>query len=971
MALQALQRLSWAFGIYLFFCSSQANARVWELKTSSTQLQAFATEVRKEMPEVKTSADLAKLLEELTESNSLAFLTATLESESGKILLEAEVAAVIRGIAVKTLTRAVRFDVELKVGKYIGQTDSAELRKQIQDEILLDLKNKGFYQSRLKFEPVTDEGGLAYSLYVDEGLPCLVARVETNFKLPSRVDTPFKVGMDCNISEIRTLLSELETELVNAGYNLQRIQTPELIFDDKSNTATLKVEGSLGKKIRYRVLSPSKTPGVLSIVFGDSLNKIDQSITDPDAMGSELARKYQSQGYDDVEVSRPKAVNLDEETIEYQFTVDPGPEYHIVDVQFEGLVSLTPDEASESIDLKTTIGNAPLFSQDLVVSSRDRLKNIFLSMGFWDAQVFEPRITKNPATGEVKLVFVVREGKKRVFQELVIAGNRAVSSDRIEDTFPLDTGDDFNRQVLLDFDKQVKAVYRQRGYLHVDVGVELQQNLALRDIETKVVLQINENQKSRFGEVFIKGLIKTDPVVIQREMRFKTGDDYNPDLVEESRQALADLGLFSSISMVPSETVGQDSVISYSILVRESRSGTISFGPGWSREEGLRFSVESSYNNIGGTGRKVFSKGTLNEERDQTPLGGKSLLGRYAGVGYLEPWLFDLPIDGTLAFNYRAEARDTLWEISRSAEAIISHRVRRLKPKTFIEAFTLYKESREEAEESVKDAALIDSGKLQIREVGLRHITDGRNNLAWPTRGYRLTTDLSTAGFVFGGGLKYVKWSLGYNIYREIYTDFVFAAGVTYTKYVNVQRRDGSDVLPPSERLTAGGAETNRGFRDNTLGPVFVNAAGEQIYDGGSQRSSERVELRYQIINETLALTTFLDSSNSAFSGSEEKRIREEHAILASEGQEALFADNEPYAFEKIFTTPSYMWTKNYVSYGVAGNYLTPLGSVNLSFGWPWRRCLNNRTSCDYPRGNSNYRNLLGAVVSLNIGANF
>lgn len=970
MTQQALQRLRWAFGLYLaFFLSSGAWARAWELHSGSAELQEFAREARKDIPEVNSSADLAKLLEEFTAANSLAFLTASLDGD--KIILEAEVAAVIRAITVKTLTRAIRYDIELKVGKYIGQTDSFELRAQIQDEIVSDLKSKGFYQARVRFDPEITAEGLSYTLYVDEGMGCIVARVDSNFHLPSRIDSPFKIGMNCNLSEVRTLLGELESDLVSAGYNLQRIQTPQLIYDPESNTATLKIEGSLGKKVRYRVSSPNKTPGVLSSLFGDSLNAIDPSITDPDAMGSELARKYQSQGFDDVEVSRAKAVNVDEETIEYQFQVIPGPEYRIVDVQYEGLDAMTPDEASEAIDLKVSIGNAPVFSQEVVTAARERLQNLFQSMGYWDAQVFEPRITKNPSTGEVKIVIVIREGKKRVFERLSITGNTAVSTKRLEEMFPLEAGDKLDRQVLLDFEKEVREVYRSRGYLHIQIGIELQQNRELRDIETRIAVAIQENQKSRFGEVFIKGLIKTDPIVIQREMRFKPGDNFNPDLVEESRQALADLGLFSSISMVPSETIGQDSVISYSILVREARSGTVSFGPGWSREEGLRFSIEGSYNNIGGTGRKVFSKGTLNEERDQTTLGGKSLLGRYAGVGYLEPWLFDLPIDGTLAFNYRAEARDLSWEISRSAEAIISHRVRRLRPKTFIEAFTLYKESREEAEVEVKDVALIDSGKLQIREIGLRHITDGRNNLGFPTKGYRLTSEISTAGLVLGGGLRYVKWGLGYNIYREIFTNWVVAAGFSYTNYVNVIRRDGSDVLPPSERLTSGGPETNRGFRDNTLGPVFVGNDGKQIYDGGSQRSSERLELRYQLIPETVAITGFIDSSNSSFSRTEESRIREEHAILQAEGRQATFADNEPYAFERIFTTPNYIWTKNYLSYGVAGNYLTPLGSVNVSFGWPWRRCLNYRTTCDYPRGNSNYRNLRGAVVSLNIGANF
>ncbi|MBC7531525.1 MAG: BamA/TamA family outer membrane protein [Oligoflexus sp.] len=962
-----VQQGGWLF-LTLLMLASTAFARPWELRSRSDRLQKSAADLRTHFPEIRTAADLDNLVNLFTESNSLAYLNAYLDNDT--VIIEAEIAKVIHAIQIKTLTRSIRFEVESKVGKYVGQTDSEELRKQISDEILVDLRNKSFYQARLKFIETGSSNGISYDLIVDEGLPCKVARIDANFKLPARINSPFKIGMDCNISEIRTVLSDLEGDLVKAGYNLQRIQKPELIFDPKSNTATLKVEGSLGKKIRYKVFSPAKAPGVLSIMFGDSLNSLDSSITDPDAMASELARKYQAQGYDDVQVARPVITNPDDETIEYQLSVTTGPEYRIVDVQYEGLLAMTPDEASDAIDMKASIGNAPLFSQDLVIAARERLISLYRQRGYWDVNIFEPRIIKNPSNGEVKIVFVIREGKKRIFEKLVITGNQAMKTQDIEDLVSLEQGDALDRQTLVIFEKQLRNLYRQKGYLHLQIAVDLQQNRQLRDVETKVIIQISENQKSRFGEVFVKGLIKTDPKVVQREMRFKVGDAFNPDLVEESRQALTDLGLFSSISMVPLESAGKESVISYSILVREARSGTVSFGPGWSRAEGLRFSLESSYNNIGGVGRKVFSKGTLNEERDQTSLGGKTLLGRYAGVGYFEPWLFELPIDGTLAFNYKAEARDNLWEISRSAEAIVSHRVRQLRPKTLIEGFTLYKEAREEAEGSVKDATLIDSGNLQIREVGIRAITDGRNNLAWPTRGYRITTEVSTAAFVFGGSLKYLRWGLGYNIYREIVTNWVIAAGFNYTTYSNVKRLDSSDVLPSSERLPSGGPESNRGFKESTLGPIFIAQDDKQIFDGGSREGSHRLELRYQLIPETVALTGFLDSSNSSFSTKEEERIRQEQATVEGD-KKPIFAENEPYRFEDVITHPSYIWTKNYVSYGVAGNYLTPLGSVNLSFGWPWRQCLNYQTNCLYPRGNSNYRKLTGAVVSLNIGANF
>ncbi|MCX6127527.1 MAG: BamA/TamA family outer membrane protein, partial [Proteobacteria bacterium] len=600
-------------------------------------------------------------------------------------------------------------------------------------------------------------------------------------------------------------------------------------------------------------------------------------------------------------------------------------------VQFEGLISFSQEEAAEIMNLSTKFGNKPIFNQELTRQARDVLVNRYKDRGYWDAKIFDPRVIKNPGTSEVKLVYVIKEGKRRLFEDLIVSGNKAMSVADISQILKTSEKEPLAWQQLIEFEKELRASYRLLGYLQVDMNIELVQNRQFRDIETRILLTIQEGPRARFGEITVKGLVKTDADIVTRELRFKSGDWYDPLAIEESRQALVDLGLFSSVSITPSDSnpSGKNALIAYTVYLREARSGSVSFGPGWSLADGMRFSIEGSYNNIGGRGRKIFSKGTLSEEKNQAPLGDKTLLGRYTGVGYLEPYLFNYPVDGTLTFNHKALARAQSWEISRSAEAIASHRIRGLSPRTDLSLFTLYKETREEAEAGIRRATLMESGNLQVREIGIRHTTDARNNKGWPTRGYRLVTEFSTADFVFGGDLKYTRWSMNYNIYRELRTNFVIAAGIGFTSYNNILRHNAPNVLPTSERLPSGGPESNRGFRDNSLGPVFITTdnAGKslEIYDGGSRRGSQRLELRYQAVQDTFAVTSFIDASNSFFSSTEENLIRQEFSRSASaDTKSPEFYDNQPYELDTLIRHPNYIWTRNYVSYGLSGNLLTP-----------------------------------------------
>jgi outer membrane protein assembly complex protein YaeT len=951
-------------------------AKPWDFAPGARPQRLNEDELRKNFPDIKTPEDLSNLLKAINLAEPMAEVTA--EDEGALIVIKLVSADTVSEVRIYSLTRSIRLAVESKVSKYVGNTASQEVRKQLSDEIFKVLKDHGYYLAKVQIAQRPHRGGILYEAAIDEDYPCTIRHIDYGFRLPAGIENPYKIGMYCEADEIRSRLVELETELVEAGYNQQRIQSPEIIFDPATNTATLKIMGTLGKKIEVRINSPIKSAGLVSAIFGDDLNAVDPSITDPDAMASEIMRQYKAQGYDDVEIRPQPPRTPDAETIEYPFDVRPGPEYLVTEVQFEGLTALTQEEATDVMGLTAGLSNQPIFSQDLTQKAREALQGIYKERGFWDAKVFDPRVIKNPSTGEVKLVYVVKEGKRRLFDGMVVTGNRAMPTDEIEAMLDVDEKEPLAWQHLIDFEKSMRQAYKSLGYLQVEMNLELVQNRQFRDIETKVILNVREGPRSKFGDITIRGLVKTDEDVVRREIRFAPGGWFDPAQIEESRQALVDLGLFSSVSITPSESTASsgDHAVPYTVIVREARSGTVSFGPGWSLNDGMRFSIESAYNNIGGRGRKIFSKGALNEEKTQTPLADKTLLGRYVGVGYIEPWLFDYPVDGTLTFNHKGMARDTSWEVSRAAEAIASHRLRGFQPRTDLSLFTLYKEVRVEAEEGVKRATLTESGILQVREIGLRHVTDGRNNLGWPTKGFRLATEVSLADFVFGGDIKYNKWAFSFNVYQELFENFVMAVGTSYTSYNKIKRRDAPNVLPTSERLLSGGPETNRGFRENSLGPVLTYTEDGKKTDnfyGGSRRASQRLEFRYQLIQDTFALTSFFDANNSFFSPTEERLIRQNFAESPAEGEVTPpeLYDNEPYQLDDLIRHPQYLWTKNYLSYGISGNMLTPLGSANISVGWPWRRCLNNAEDCPYPRGNSNYRQLRGAVIGINVGATF
>ena len=282
---------------------------------------------------------------------------------------------------------------------------------------------------------------------------------------------------------------------------------------------------------------------------------------------------------------------------------------------------------------------------------------------------------------------------------------------------------------------------------------------------------------------------------------------------------------------------------------------------------------------------------------------------------------------------------------------------------------------------------LIETGSVRTGRVGVRITTDQTNNISWPTKGFKTSAEGSWARFPLGGNLRYFRWNFKHSFFIGIAENWVLAFSTGFTSFQDIDLDDDQpSILPTSERLHAGGAETNRGFEPRTLGPYFrqfiendlgeyeTKAAAESI-SGGSSRGVYKMEIRHQIIPDTLAISAFLDSSNVSFSNTQMKTfegafVREANANPNNSNKDSIL-ENYSYNFTDILSKPDIIFKRNYISYGVAANILTPLGSVDLSYGIPYRRCVLDDKQCVFERGYRGNSKLESGVAHISIGASF
>lgn len=157
-----------------------------------------------------------------------------------------------------------------------------------------------------------------------------------------------------------------------------------------------------------------------------------------------------------------------------------------------------------------------------------------------------------------------------------------------------------------------------------------------------------------------------------------------------------------------------------------------------------------------------------------------------------------------------------------------------------------------------------------------------------PRGGYQARASATWATRVLGSDLRFVQVALGAATYREVRPEWVVAGQARVASFLGTAavsadtlRGGRQDVLPPDERLFAGGASSVRGFEQNTLGPgVWIyqlEQEGDEVVSsdtafvpvGGSTSAVASLEVRFPspFLRDRLRLAAFVDAGNVQVGG--------------------------------------------------------------------------------------------------------
>ena len=573
------------------------------------------------------------------------------------------------------------------------------------------------------------------------------------------------------------------------------------VVTEKPAVAQVLVQGN-------RTLATKKLLELFGLRAGELYDprKVKEGI---DQIKAEYARK----GFSNVEiVSRTEANEAANTTTVYAL-VDEGPQMRIQDILVEGNRAFSDRRILKLLTTKrkTWWFLHGVYNESVLTEDLERIKAFYRKHGYQDIDV-KQEIARDPSGRGLIVHLMLSEGLQHRVGQATIDGAVLFPEREIRQLIQLKPGAVFSDEALQEDVRLIKQYYGDRGYIHAAIAPDPQLDPATKRVN--LAYHIAEHEAVSINRIEIQGNLQTKDVVVRRELRVYPGEQFNGAKIRKSIERLYNLGFFEEVT-VDTEATASPEKEDLIVKVKESKTGSFSFGGGFSSVDRLVGLVEVEQRNFDWRNAPRFT-GAGQDLRLRAEVG---TVRRFFDLSFTEPWIFGHPLSAGIDLYDRTRLQSRNLGLAFQEE----RRGGGLRfGKEFADLahvdldYQLFRTRVSDVVDTASADLKAEQGRSTISEVGLTVTLDSRDNKFDPMKGHVLFSSADLAGGVIGGNRDFYRLQAGASHYWPHWDRFVFESRI---KAGIVQAYGGDNNVPIFERFFGGGSGTIRGFRERRVGP--------------------------------------------------------------------------------------------------------------------------------------------------------
>ncbi len=494
-----------------------------------------------------------------------------------------------------------------------------------------------------------------------------------------------------------------------------------------------------------------------------------------------------------------------------------------------------------------------LLKEDVLEQDMTAIQSFYEKNGFLDTKAtyqIEPLYQ-----GLVNVNVTIQEGKRYYVGDVSFLGNAILSDYDIKSHLKnLKEGNSFSHEKMEEDVGNIREAYFDRGYISALVEESTSFNTTTAKVDVKV--SIKEGKLAYINKIKIQGNAHTRDIVIRRELRMYPGDQFDGAKLRLSKQRLKDLGYFEDVGYDIEDTTQED-LKDLVVQVKEAKTGSFSFGGGYSTVDKLVGFVEVEQKNFDISNWSSFTGGGQ-DLRLRAQIGSSQ---RNFLLSFTEPWLFDHPVSAGFDAYYTENLKDGSTGYSYDQKTIGGDL--RL-GKSFNDNLSVGSVYRLEhitisnLDSGVSAALAEQAGSSLVSSLGFSVTNDYRDSKLSPTKGWAITNNADLAGGPLGGDKNFYRLQTSGEYFYPIKINDVTTVLEFSGRTGIVQAYPNTTDVPIFERYFTGGQDSIRGYDQRTVGPLDPNT-NDAI--GGDALLLGSVEYTVPII-EIIKGAVFFDTGN-------------------------------------------------------------------------------------------------------------
>jgi outer membrane protein insertion porin family len=339
-----------------------------------------------------------------------------------------------------------------------------------------------------------------------------------------------------------------------------------------------------------------------------------------------------------------------------------------------------------------------------------------------------------------------------------------------------------------------------------DYGIPVRVHDVVLNEAGEVRIIINE---TRVADVIIEGNNKTQDYVIARELKIKSGDILDMNVLNQGLRRVLMLGYFDEVSRDLQDTDDPDKV-NLVVTVTERKTGVFTGGAGYSSAEGFIGYVDVADQNFLGRGQQVNIRWEFGQKRNNY------------NVGFFEPYLNENGL--FMGFNvYNRLSRDRIRRLDDGTEQKYDYH-RTGGDITLGQPISEYTKASlrlkiENYENTTSEDVTLERGNL--RTLRLQTVTNTTDHPFFPTTGIKNILSAELGGYFLGGDKDFTKYQADLSKYMQVGSNGQTLAVRVHTGFI-------SGDAPDQELFFVGGSETVRGYKfGDFIGEKTITINGE------------------------------------------------------------------------------------------------------------------------------------------------